>query len=310
MIKELTVLLTKILLIAILTVGAVYLSSLKKYFPYTLNKVEKKYFPLEKIDIGIYGHSHSKGGIDAPYLGKKTGLTIFNFSNAGTSLFYNIRLIENNLKFNPNQKIILEIGSNNLGFNGMLRSLVDGEYNQKGFYPYKHYLANNYHFLNINDLALFFRLNPFFTLQAVIKGSLILPNLYSGIDINEPSLKNSIEKLNLLKKTLNEEWEKTVDINFEFDELEKLVLKNPETIFLLMRVPEHHLSLKIYNQEQRFDSLSKAFNSYSNVTFIDYSYIEFDTIDYKDISHLSKFGMQKFSDTLLLKQKELFKKLE
>jgi hypothetical protein len=310
MIKELFFGLTKIIFAIVLAVGVIYLSSLKKHFPYALNKVEKKIFLLEDIDVGIYGHSHSKGGIDAPYLGNKTKLKIFNFSNAGTSLLYNIRLIENNLKFNPNQKIILEIGSNNLGYNGMLRSLVDARLNDNGFYPFKYYLANNFHFLNANDLTLFFRLNPFETLQAVIKGSLILPNLYTGIDINEPNLKSSIDKLDHIEKKINEKWKKTVDINFEFVELKKLILKKPETSFLLLRVPEHNLSLKIYNQEKRFDSLKKVFNSFSNVKFVDYSNMQFDTNDYKDISHLSKFGMRKFSDTLLLKQQELFKKLD
>ena len=306
--KKLIRILMKVLGFTLLTVITIFLSSLKRHFPYALNKHEKKIYSLKNIDIGIYGHSHSKGGIDATYLSDKTGLNIFNFSNAGTGLFFNIKLIENNLKFNPDQKILLEIGSNNLGYNGLLRHLIDSKYNDNGFYPYKHYLGYNYHFLSPSDLFLLFRLNPFETLQAIIKGSFILPNLYTGIDINEPNLRNSIDNLDKLIEIVNEDWEKTVNVNFEFNELEKVILANPKTTFLLLRVPEHHLNIKIYNQEKRFDSLRRVFNALPNVDFVDYSSIEFDTIDYKDIGHLSKFGMHKFSDTLLLKQETLFKK--
>ena len=281
--------------------------SLKKYFPYALNKYEKKIYALKNIDVGIYGHSHSKGGIDATYLGEKSDKNIFNFSNAGTSLFYNIRLIENNLKFNPKQLVILEIGSNNLGYNGMIRSLIDGDYSKNGFIPFKHYLAINYQFLTLQDLQLFFRLNPFKTLQSLIKGSFVFPNLYTGIDINEPNLIKSINTIDDLKASIHQEWDKPIPVNFEFDELKKLISKYPETPFLLLRIPEHPLSLEVYNNEKRFDSLKKVFNAFKNVEFEDYAYMVFDTIDYKDISHLSKYGMRKFSDTLALKHKSIFK---
>ena len=65
--------------------------------------------------------------------------------------------------------------------------------------------------------------------------------------------------------------------------------------------------LEVYNNEKRFDSLKKVFNAFKNVEFEDYAYMVFDTIDYKDISHLSKYGMRKFSDTLALKHKSIFK---
>ena len=289
-----------------LSIFVLSLSSLKRYFPYAINKHEKKIYAIRNIDIGIYGHSHSKGGIDAFYLSKKTNKNIFNYSNAGTSLFYNIRLIENNLKFNPQHLVILEIGSNNLGYNGMIRSLVDSEFNTDGFSPFKHYLAMNYQFLSIKDLKFFFFLSPFKTLQSLIKGSFIFPNLYTGIDINEPSLEKSIETIDDLKASINQEWEKPVNINFEFDELRKLILKYPKTRFLLLRIPEHPLSLEVYENEIRFDSLKREFNAFKNVEFKDYTYMVFDKIDYKDISHLSKYGMRKFSDTLALKHKELF----
>lgn len=280
-------------------------SSLKSYFPYAINKHEKKIYAIKNIEIGIYGHSHSKGGIDALYLSKKTNKNIFNFSNAGTSLFYNIRLIENNLKFNPKQVVILEIGSNNIGYNGMIRSLVDSDFETDGFSPFKHYLALNYQFLNLKDLKFFFFINPFKTLQSLIKGSLIFPNLYTGIDINEPSLEESIKNINNLKASINQEWEKPVNINFEFNELRRLILNHPKTRFLLLRIPEHPLSLEIYENEIRFDSLKQEFNAFENVDFKDYSYMVFDNIDYKDVSHLSKYGMRKFSDTLGLKLKKL-----
>lgn len=302
--KKLLLKLFGFICLAIITLG---MFSLKKYFPYALNKYNKKIYALKNIDVGVYGHSHSKGGIDAAYLGKKSNQTIFNFSNAGTSLFYNIRLIENNLKFNSKQLVILEIGSNNLGYNGIIRSLIDSEYNQDGFIPYKHYLAVNYQFLTFKDLQLFFHLSPFKTLQSLIKGSLIFPNLYSGIDINEPNLTNSINTIDALEASINQEWDKPVPVNFEFNALKELIVKYPETPFLLLRIPEHPLSLKVYDNEKRFDSLKKVFSAIKNVEFKDYSYIVFDTIDYKDISHLSKYGMQKFSDTLAQKHKLLFK---
>ena len=288
-----------------LTIFILFASSLKKFFPYAINKYEKKIYAISDIDIGIYGHSHSKGGIDASYMSEKTSKKIFNFSNAGTSLFYNIRLIENNLKFNSEHVVILEIGSNNIGYNGMIRSLVDSEFNSYGFSPFMHYLANNYQFLSIKDLKLFFFISPFKTLQSLIKGSFIFPNLYTGIDINEPSLENSIKTIDDLKASINQEWEKPVDINFEFNELRKLIMRYPETSFLLLRIPEHPLSLEVYGNEIRFDSLKKEFNKFSNVKFKDYSYMIFDNIDYKDISHLSKYGMKKFSDSLVNKIKEL-----
>lgn len=297
----------KFLAFICLTIITLGVSSLKKKFPYALNKSDRKIYSLKNIDVGIYGHSHSKGGIDASYLGKVTNQNVFNFSNAGTSLFYNIRLIENNLKFNPQQLVILEIGSNNLGYNGMIRSLIDSEYDQNGFIPYKHYLAANYQFLKFKDLQLFFHLSPFNTLQSLIKGSFIFPNLYSGIDINEPNLINSINKIDSLKSSINQKWDKLVPVNFEFDALKELILKYPETPFLLLRIPEHPLSLKVYDNEKRFDSLKQVYSAIENVEFKDYSYIIFDTIDYKDISHLSKYGMQKFSDTLARDNKSLFK---
>ena len=302
--KKLLLKLFGFICLIIITLGVF---SLKKYFPYALNKYDRKIYALKNIDVGIYGHSHSKGGIDAAYLGKKSKQNIFNFSNAGTSLFYNIRLIENNLKFNPQQLVILEIGSNNLGYNGMIRSLIDGDYNKNGFIPYKHYLAVNYQFLTYKDLQLFFSLFPFKTMQSLIKGSFIFPNLYTGIDINEPNLINSINTIDDLKASINQKWDKHVPINFEFDALKELILKYPETPFLLLRIPEHPLSLKVYDNEKRFDSLKQVFSAIKNVEFKDYSYIVFDTIDYKDISHLSKYGMQKFSDTLALKHQSLFK---
>lgn len=91
------------------------------------------------------------------------------------------------------------------------------------------------------------------------------------------------------------EWNNPFDENLEIDRLILLIKENPETEFLIIRIPEHQKNVSIYNNEQRFKNVIKSLSQFDNVTTKDYRSFKLDDSAFRDFNHLSGEGRDTFT---------------
>ena len=73
----------------------------------------------------------------------------------------------------------------------------------------------------------------------------------------------------------------------EIDRLILLIKENPNTDFLIIRIPEHNKNELIYNNEIRYTNVKNLLSKYNNVTIKDYDDLILDDSDFRDFNHLS-----------------------
>ncbi len=97
-----------------------------------------------------------------------------------------------------------------------------------------------------------------------------------------------------------------VNENFEIDELMKTILNNPNISFFIVRIPEHPIHIELHNNKERFEEVSSDLNKLENVTFIDYGLHEMENSFFRDFNHLSKDGMNYFTEILYNENRQFF----
>ena len=83
--------------------------------------------------------------------------------------------------------------------------------------------------------------------------------------------------------------------NFEIDRLIRLIKKNRQTNFLIIRVPEHELNKRIYPYHSRYKTLMLKLKNESNVKIKDYVDFDLSEDSYMDFNHLSLKGREIFT---------------
>ena len=262
----------------------------------TYDQYQKKTFKIKNLEVGVYGDSHIKGGVDTKIINDKNEVSITQFSSDGLPLFYTTRMVQNHLNQNSNLKCIIDLGTNNLdtSFN-----LEGGKFSKVG---YTTHLSNNYHFLSFKEIFSFFKRYPFLTLQSIIKGSYQTNSYFnSGVNLSNKMIsesdKNDFDKIRFKYDSIRK-IKREIELNFEIKKLIELVKKNPSSQFLILSPPEHPLYQKISNSSRRLSKLLFELEKFKNVRTINGSHIfESDSL-YKDYSHLNNFGRVKFSNWL------------
>jgi len=246
---------------------------------------------LNNVDVGIFGHSQSQCALDEIQLNTLSELNFENFSISGNSLYYNLTLIQNMIDINPNMLVVLEIGSNNLDEYWAKESLFS-ESKLFSFFDFFYYTL-------LDEDSKFLVSNP---ITYLLTGSLNFPNLnFLGSSTQNSRINEAYKNFENILKTPKREFitPLTYDKNFEIDRLIRLIKKNRQTKFLIIRVPEHELNKRIYPNHSRYTSLMSKLKNVSNVTIKDY--IDFDLTEdsYRDFNHLSLRGREIFSKFFL-----------
>ena len=249
---------------------------------YFKNLVPKK---IENVDVGIFGNSQSQMGINENILNQNSNLNFENFSILGLPLYYNCSLIQNIIDQNNKIKIVLELGSINIDEKGSMKHIFSKE-------SFKYFSQSFYYLLNDNS-SVFLNQN---LIDYLILGSLKSPFMYFlGTRSTVGNINAAYENYSKIKEKVDLEWNNPYDENLEIDRLTLLIKKNPDTEFLIIRIPEHQKNVSIYNNEQRFKNVIKSLSQFENVITKDYRSFKLDDSAFRDFNHLSGKGRDIFT---------------
>ena len=277
------------------------LSDLRIYSSYFYDKSKGEFLRYDEVDYAIFGNSQSLGGMNQFLLSDLTQSNVQNFSRPGIPMYYTAKRVDQFLKLNKHSKIIIELGTNQVDKKGMIRNLLDF-HDKENFIRF---LSNNSCLLFFREKLTFFNRTPKKAIVAFVQSIYRPYNLYTGVEFN-PSIIEKADK-DKLAKYINQPLEDfNVNENIEIDELIKTISNNPNITFVIVRVPEHPIHIELYNNKERFKEISSGLNELANVTFIDYGLYEMDDSFFRDYNHLSKDGMNYFTEILHLDNREFF----
>ncbi len=287
--------LKRILIINSMILCLIFISFLKPA-SYTYDMYQNKLFKIKNLDVGIYGDSHLLNALDTKILSQNRDISITNFSRDALPLFYSIRVIQNHINKNPDIKFIVDLGTNNLESSFAL----EGDKFSAG--DYTNAMTNYYMYLNFNDLFSFTAEYPFLTIQSILKGSYQVDYFFNkGVNLTAESLTEQQKKDYKKRKFKYDsirQIKRSLDIEFELNELRGLIKDNPQTKFLIISPPEHPLYLKMSNKENRFEAILKEFNAFENTSHINAKKLFNEDTLFVDYSHLNNDGRVKFTKWL------------
>ena len=275
------------------------ISKLKYYQDGYFNKNLNRIRDLTEIEIGFFGHSQMRGGINTNLIQNLTQKKVENFSEGGSPIFFSIKWIEYLIKKNPNSKIVIEIGLIDLDSRGVVRNYKwDGETTSS----YKELIEESFFLFNFNDIFFFLRnQNMFRNIQYSLKSILNPFKIIEGDEINEPELDKSLSNI----KKASEFWNSKIDehkdkfVDAQFKQLYNLIESNPKTEFLIITLPEHEINQKIFNNEYLINSKIENLISFKNVKYKSYlNLFEKDSM-FENFNHLSKYGADKISKMMI-----------
>ncbi len=246
---------------------------------------------FSEIDIAVFGHSQSQAGIDENIISKKLNLNAFNFSKTGIPLYYSAKKIEFFLKKNDDIKIILELGTNNIGKFGSLKELLSKKNSRR-----VKFLSENIFFLNYDELLFFATDSPVDFYLSIYRSILKNPLSFEGSLNHESTLNNISKRENQVKDLVQEKWEwESVDFNFEKDKLKKLIADKKDVTFKIIRLPEIEIYVKWHNNYDEYNMYISELLKYKNVTFNDFIDQISNPKYFRDYNHLSQDGKELFT---------------
>ena len=107
----------------------------------------------------------------------------------------------------------------------------------------------------------------------------------------------------LTKYILNNKSSEFSNENFELDILIELFERNNNNHFLILHPPEINIFSDIFNNQNKFDSISKVLKNFDNITVLNYRDSITELKYYNDLAHLNKIGRDKFTQMLISNQK-------
>jgi len=282
----------------LLTPTIVYL---KKINPVVIDKRIKKLVLINNIKVGFFGDSHIKGGIDPNIFSKRTGLNSFTFASGGKPLYFSSLEIKKSLDINPNMIIVLDLGSNNQPFFGPFNHLQGGLYDLNAF---KGNISMYSYLLNSDGVFRFLNIDFFNTIQSILKGTFFDLSfiVFPGKDLNESNYEENYEEnLYSLKEEIQISSKKNhvLDKDFEINQLLSVIKSYPKSTFIVIRPPETTSAKNIYPQKN-YDNIISKISDFNNVIYQDFSDFKLNySTDFKDLTHLSKNGMKKFTEEFI-----------
>ena len=140
------------------------------------------------------------------------------------------------------------------------------------------------------------------TIQSILKGSYQVDYFFNkGVNFTSRRLTEQQKKdytTRKLKYDSIRQIKRSLDVEFELNELRALIKDNPQTKFLIISQPEHPLYLKMSNKENRFKTILKEFNAFENTSHINAKTLFNEDTLFVDYSHLNNDGRIKFTKWL------------
>jgi hypothetical protein len=253
---------------------------------YFKNKKIKNYC---NIDIGIFGHSQTLGGLDEKILNENQSNFIFeNYSITGAPLFYNACLIEYSLSKNPKMEVILEIGSNNVD----QRGTVKGVFHENSFFHFENFFS----YILTQDLHFSFNKKLYDSMKYLFTSTFNFPTYnFTGFQPWESKFEIALNRFKEDSIKTNEKYNSKINLDYEINRLIEVIEANPSNDFLLIRLPEHDLYQKILSNSNRYEEVICRLTNFKNVNFRDFVNYQLKEDDFRDLYHLSNNGALKFS---------------
>ena len=279
------------------------ISGLRVFSPYYFDHSKNTILRYDAVEIAIFGHSQSLGGINQFLIQNSSNKITQNFSMPAMPLFYTAKRLDNFLGKNKYAECFIEIGSNQLDSKGTVKNLL----NSANTSTYIDLLKKNVFFLSIEDIIFFLKLDFYKTFVGLINGIKSPINLYKGIEYNKSKIEKAYQEKENISKEINKNWNyKIKDLSKGIDELLSVFEKYPECKFNLIIIPEHHYHRKQFNNAELFEKLFLRLDKYDNVEVLNYQDFDFpDNTYYRDFNHLSSKGMNYFTNYLT--RKNIFK---
>lgn len=246
----------------------------------------------EGANIYIMGNSHPECAINDSLLPDK----YINISLSAEPLFYSVikarKLLTENKKIDT---IIIEFTNNSLNTVGWVIN------NDRLFANYRRYFANmnfaEHYFLFSNNLKkslkTFFSLTPrriWLSNKTVNGGYLYL-------------IRNEVVSPTNKQKKLGKPSNEIVEYNnvseyMGFKNLISLIKTNPQTHFILTRMPQH-TSYSGFNNETVYQQCLEQINYLKNCRYIDFTHTLLDNYCFGDAEHLNYLGAKVFTPIFL-----------
>lgn len=246
---------------------------------------------FSSVDIAVFGHSQSQAGIDENIISKKLNLNAYNFSKTGIPLYYSVKHIEYFLKKNDKIKIILSLGTNNIGKYGSLKELLSKKNSRR-----VKFLAENIFFLNYDEIKFFALDSPLDFYLSIYRAILKNPLRFTGSLNHNSSFDKISEREIQVKNLVQEEWEwEGVNYNLEKDKLKDLIGLKENISFKIVRLPEINSYVNWHNNKEEYDSYINELKGFNNVDFFDFVNSISESKYFRDYNHLSKKGKELFT---------------
>ena len=268
--------------------------------PIYFDKSKNDFLHFKNIDIAIFGHSQSLGGINQFIIEKKSKKLTQNFSVLASPLFYTCKRIQNFLKYNIKGEIIIEFGTNQVDSKGTVKNML----NTNNSLTFVNQLKQHVFFLNIDELFFFLSYDLKLTIISILKAIFTPIHAYTGIGFNNSGIEKALSKKEEIINEINSEWSfKNEDIQIGINELFYTIRNNPDRIFKIISLPEHSFHIKSFDNEVEFTKIKLDLSKLKNVEIYDLRNIKFPNESYyRDFNHLSTKGMNKITKYMLEKK--------
>lgn len=268
--------------------------------PIYFDKSKNDFFHFKNVDIAIFGHSQSLGGINQFIIEKKSNNLTQNFSVLAAPLFYTCKRIQNFLKYNNKAVIFIELGTNQVDSKGTLKNML----NTNNSSPFINQLKQHIFLLNFEELLFFFRYDFKLTIISILKAIFTPIHMYNGIGFNDSLIEKALSNKEKIKSEIYSEWSfKTEDIQIGINELVNTIRNNPDRSFKIISLPEHSFHIKSFDNESEFSKVKLVLSKINNVEIYDLRDMNFpDDSFYRDFNHLSTKGMNKITKYMLEKK--------
>lgn len=262
-----------------------------------------KFYEYNNIEIGFFGNSELRYAIDSKTISNILDMNAENFSVDGAPIYYTSKLIDYTLSKNPNIQIVLGLSRGNVDFRGTLKNLfynsLEGKERTYFFDKFSMYTIISKLEKPFYKDFLHYTLKPF--KQPVLNFRTPIPQ--------EVKIDEAIKRFSMDSLTINADWDHDeLNLDFEIDELENLILKYPKNMFYLISAPVHNQFQYLFNNNTRYNSVIQRLSYHKNVKFLDFENSLVDDENFRDLNHLSFIGRKRFSETFAKELNNIFKK--
>ena len=253
--------------------------------------INNEKYVFNEVDVGVFGHSQSQAGIDEAILSRETSLKVYNFSKSGAPLYYTAKLIDHFISKKNDIKVILGLGTNNIGKFGSLKELLSSKNSRR-----IKFLSENIFFLNIDEIKFFFLDSPADFYLSIFRSLIKKPLNFTGSLNHDATFLKIKKREKQVEYYVKEKWEwESINQELEKDKLKEVVKNNNKTEFVILRIPEVSKYVDWHDNESEFNNFANDIKNYSNVSFYDFVNEIQDQTLFRDYNHLASEGKRQFT---------------